>query len=259
MQESFSIAEFEEKIDAARVSAQEQGRRAVDILEESIGLAPKQFMIALGKLLVCDVITLDDMLRYSPAFDCLSYTEALQYSCVALREKSTQAENNLLLVYADIYNLDLPAWAVERMGAQFSTRLAHQSDITAYLTLQEERMHAVDSSLDSTKEDGAAFSQSEELSISNIEGDISPVVKLVRSTLYDALKAGASDIHLETVNNGLVIKYRLDGVMSHVGVVSEQEKAEQTISRIKIMAELDITEQRVPQDGRFRAIYRGRE
>jgi general secretion pathway protein E len=57
----------------------------------------------------------------------------------------------------------------------------------------------------------------------------------------------------------LVIKYRLDGVLSQMGAVSEKSLAEQVISRIKVMSELDITEQRVPQDGRFRAVYRNRE
>jgi general secretion pathway protein E len=199
------------------------------------------------------------MLTCAPAFDRISYSEALQHDCVALRESNSHGAGHLLLVYADIYNLDLPAWASERLGAPFKTRLAHRSDIAAYLARQEDSMHAVDSALDSVRGNGSLASQSEELSISTIEGDISPVVKLVRSTLYDGLKADASDIHLETVVGGMVIKYRLDGVMSQVGAVSEQAMAEQVISRIKVMAELDITEQRVPQDGRFRALYRGRE
>ena len=120
-------------------------------------------------------------------------------------------------------------------------------------------MHAVDSALSSVVGDDAASSSTEELSLHSIEGDASAVVKLVRSTLYDALKAEASDIHLETLPGGLAIKYRLDGVMSQVGAVNERAMADQAISRIKVMAELDITEQRVPQDGRFRAVYRGRD
>ena len=99
----------------------------------------------------------------------------------------------------------------------------------------------------------------EELSLNSIENDASPVIKLVRSTLYDALKAEASDIHLETSPNGLVIKYRLDGVLSQVGAISELQLAEQVVSRIKVMSELDIAERRVPQDGRFKVSMNGRE
>jgi general secretion pathway protein E len=81
----------------------------------------------------------------------------------------------------------------------------------------------------------------------------------VHSTLYDALKSGASDIHLETSVTGLAIKYRIDGVLSNVSQVNGGEMAEQVISRIKVMSELDIAERRVPQDGRFKVSVQGRE
>jgi len=80
----------------------------------------------------------------------------------------------------------------------------------------------------------------------------------VRSTLRDALKIGASDIHLETVAQGLVIKFRIDGILSQVKALQDAAQAEQAIARIKVLAELDITERRVPQDGRFKALERGR-
>ncbi|HQV09651.1 MAG TPA: GspE/PulE family protein, partial [Thauera sp.] len=99
----------------------------------------------------------------------------------------------------------------------------------------------------------------EDLSLQRITAGASPVVKLVNSTLYDALKQGASDIHLESQPGGLVIKYRIDGVLSRVGTVSAADLAEQAISRLKVMAELDIAERRVPQDGRFKAQAGGRE
>lgn len=250
---------LQDKIDEARIAAQLQGRRAIELLEENANLPPHDLTAALADILACEAMTLNTMLTCAPAFDLISYSEALQHDCVALHESNGNGTGHLLLVYADIYNLDLSTWAAERLGAPFKTRLAHRADIAAYLARQEDSMHAVDSALDFVQGTGNLASQAEELSISTIEGDISPVVKLVRSTLYDALKADASDIHLETVLGGMVIKYRLDGVMSQVGAVSERTMAEQVISRIKVMAELDITEQRVPQDGRFRALYRGRE
>jgi general secretion pathway protein E len=98
----------------------------------------------------------------------------------------------------------------------------------------------------------------EELSFRAISEDASPVVKFVNSTIFDALRASASDIHLESTSVGMVIKYRVDGVLSTVGSVSTAELAEQTISRIKVMSELDISERRVPQDGRFRVSLQGR-
>jgi general secretion pathway protein E len=80
----------------------------------------------------------------------------------------------------------------------------------------------------------------------------------VRSTLRDALMIGASDIHMETVAAGLVIKFRIDGILSQIKIIQDARQAEQAISRVKVLAELDITERRVPQDGRFKALDRGR-
>jgi general secretion pathway protein E len=100
--------------------------------------------------------------------------------------------------------------------------------------------------------------EGEEISLKSIGEDGSPVVRLVNSTLYDALKAGASDIHLETAPGGIFVKYRIDGVLVSVGGVQGMDTAEQVISRIKVLAELDIAERRVPQDGRFRINGGGR-
>jgi general secretion pathway protein E len=84
-------------------------------------------------------------------------------------------------------------------------------------------------------------------------------VRLVHSTLYDALKSGVSDIHIESHHEGLAIKYRQDGLLTQVGAPEGRELAEQVLSRLKVMSELDIAERRVPQDGRFRLRAFGRE
>jgi general secretion pathway protein E len=99
----------------------------------------------------------------------------------------------------------------------------------------------------------------EDLSFRSISEDASQVVRLVRSTLYDALKTAASDIHLETGPHGLAIRYRIDGVLVAIGTLPGADLAEQVISRVKVMAELDISERRVPQDGRFKVSVSGRE
>jgi general secretion pathway protein E len=97
------------------------------------------------------------------------------------------------------------------------------------------------------------------ISISNIEATASPVVRLVDSTLYDALRSGASDIHMETQPGGMVIKYRLDGVLEVVKQIDGIDMAHQAISRVKVVSELDIAERRIPQDGRFQVVVDGRE
>jgi general secretion pathway protein E len=90
------------------------------------------------------------------------------------------------------------------------------------------------------------------LSVDAIARQSSPVVRLLDATLFDALKAQASDLHLESTASGMVIRHRLDGVMLRVGEVGSREVAEQLVSRLKVMAELDIGERRLPQDGRFK-------
>lgn len=99
----------------------------------------------------------------------------------------------------------------------------------------------------------------QEISLSSIARDDNPVVRLVNSMLFDALQSRASDIHVETTPGGLVIKYRIDGVLQQMGQASGMDMAEQALSRIKVLSELDIGERRVPQDGRFKMKIQGRE
>ncbi len=99
----------------------------------------------------------------------------------------------------------------------------------------------------------------EVLSIDKIQSDQSPIIRLVDSTLFDALSRRASDIHIETRDAEVVIKYRIDGVLQPAMKPIAKEHHATIISRIKVMAELDIAEKRIPQDGRFRVKTRGRQ
>jgi type IV pilus assembly protein PilB len=97
----------------------------------------------------------------------------------------------------------------------------------------------------------------EVLSIDKIQADQSPIIRLVDSTVFDALSRRASDIHIETRDSEVVIKYRIDGVLQPAMNIGKEHHAT-VISRIKVMSELDIAEKRVPQDGRFRVKLGGR-
>jgi type IV pilus assembly protein PilB len=100
----------------------------------------------------------------------------------------------------------------------------------------------------------------ETLSIDKLTGDsdISPIIKLIDTTIFNALERRASDIHIETRNAEVAIKYRIDGVLHYAMPPISKDWHETIISRIKVMSELDIAERRVPQDGRFRVRYKGR-
>ncbi|WP_310389765.1 GspE/PulE family protein [Roseateles sp.] len=107
--------------------------------------------------------------------------------------------------------------------------------------------------------DGAVGEQAQELSALNLSEQASPVVRLLDATLYDALQDGASDIHFETHLRGLRVRFRVDGVMLEIKNLDGTLAAEQLVSRLKVMAELDIGERRLPQDGRFKLRMQGRE
>ena len=199
-------------------------------------------------------ISLEQFLEQQAAFDLIPYSEAARRTCVALRD----AEGAVSVVLGDPFDLDTQDWIEERLAAPFRYRLASREDVSAYLAQQETGLRAMDgiskNLLDNTYTGGA-----QEISFEAAAEADSTVVKLVSSTLYDALKAGASDVHLESTASGLSIKYRVDGVLTAAESMPGTELAEQVISRIKVMSELDIAERRVPQDGRFRARRDGRD
>ncbi len=91
-----------------------------------------------------------------------------------------------------------------------------------------------------------------------VDSDIAPVIKLVDTTIFNALERRASDIHIESRDQEVVIKYRIDGVLHYAMPPIAKDWHTTIISRIKVMSELDIAERRVPQDGRFRVRYKSR-
>src|ERR1700749_1288762 len=91
-----------------------------------------------------------------------------------------------------------------------------------------------------------------------VDSDIAPVIKLVDTTIFNALERRASDIHIESRDQEVVIKYRIDGVLHYATPPIAKDWHTTIISRIKVMSELDIAERRVPQDGRFRVRYKSR-
>ncbi|MEQ1668249.1 MAG: GspE/PulE family protein [Sulfuriferula sp.] len=243
------------QVHAARVVALTERRRVVEVLEEQSGLAPMLFTQALADTLRYPLLSMDDLHRLMPAFDLLTFGEALERECILLRTD----DGRLILVISDPFNVALQGWAEQRIAYQFDWALAHHADVAAYLARYEDTLHAMDSLLPVVDLAASVGASGDELSFKTISEDTSPVVKLVHSTVYDALKIAASDIHLETGPTGLGIKYRIDGVLSTIGSVAGLELAEQVISRIKVMSELDIAERRVPQDGRFKVTVQGHE
>ncbi|MES2741047.1 MAG: GspE/PulE family protein [Pseudomonadota bacterium] len=243
----------------ARKLREQSKRSLVEELQALSGAEPRLVVRALALPFGLAVLETVDMLAFSPAFDLLPLGQALARHCVLLRAQNGQ----VLAVIADPFDLDLQTWLGARARAAphapLQIRLALQADIQAYLSKQEESARAVDSLLPGAADGRRDRGTAAVLSFASVSEAGSPAVKLVNSTLYDALKAGASDIHLESTAAGLAVKYRVDGVLDHATAVNGIELAEHIISRLKVLAELDIAERRVPQDGSFRVEANGRE
>lgn len=237
----------------ARQEAVAQGRDWMECLVARSKLEPDAVLRAIAQLLDIEAYPMAALHAATPAFDQLAFAEAAAQDCLPL-----ERAGRLHIVIADPFDARLQSWLDSHLNVAFDLGLALREDIRAYLARQEGNQKAMDHVL-AGEEASVHGSDAEDLSLRAIGSDGSPVVRLVHSTLHDALQAGVSDIHLENDGHGILIRYRIDGVLGNVGRVAGVELAEQVISRIKVMAELDISERRVPQDGRFKARHQGRE
>jgi len=245
---------FADQVRLAQSQASSANRPLVEVLQENMTLDDERFTEQLGRQLNYPVLSMPQIHALEPALDELSFSDMLRHECLLLRSPSGE----MSLVVSDPFDQKLRQWSSARFDFEVRKCIAHRSNITAWLTKQEGGLRAMESLVSRDAAAVAADDSIEELSFRAISEDVSPVVKFVNSTIFDALRASASDIHLESTTVGMVIKYRVDGVLSTVGSVSTAELAEQTISRIKVMSELDISERRTPQDGRFRVSLQGR-
>ena len=238
----------------ARDQATAHGEAPLLALERLSGLDGRAFLRELADAFAFPALDMARLRDMAPAFDLLPFAQSLARECVACRDVS----GCLWFVFADPLKPELLEWAERRLNFAFQPALARREDILAWLHRLEVNLNAMDGAMGEAAS-GGNDGRAEELSLQAIGADASPVVKLVHSTLYDALSSGASDIHLENDAQGLTIKYRIDGVLNRIAQPAGREMAEQVISRVKVMAELDIAERRIPQDGRFKVKLRGRE
>ena len=200
-------------------------------------------------------LPLPELLDLVPRLDALPFAEAARRRCGLFAE----AGGALLLAVTDPRDTDLLAWAMTRFGP-FDIRCVDDEVFDAWLTHAETGVSALGMGGGSGGAGDAAplVLAGEALDLRSIGADASPAIRFVNSTLYDALKTGASDIHLESDPGGMTVKFRIDGVLAAVRRLESPALAMQSISRIKVMAQLDIAERRVPQDGRLQIVYQGR-
>ena len=201
-------------------------------------------------------ISLAELSEHALALSLAPFAEFIRRQALVL-----EAGEAYLIATPNPFDVTVRDWleGLVPLGKPLHWRLAPPSVLTAFLAREETRVRALDGSLSGEGGQIAIGSVAEDLSLQRISEDGSAVVRLLRSTLHDGLKAGASDIHVEANNRGLAIKYRIDGVLNYAGSIDGIDTAEQMISRVKVLSELDISERRVPQDGRFKVSWQGRE
>src|SRR5487761_661158 len=181
-----------------------------------------------------------------------------RYNFVPLEQKDAK----LVIAVSDPGKLMVLDEISGLLGQRLVTRVATLSQITDLLKKTEQSQRVLDEATE-----GLTFgvlssedNQDETISIEKLtsEEDISPIIRLVDTTIFTALERRASDIHIETFDDSVIVKYRIDGVLQMAMAPIAREHRTTILSRIKIMSGLDIAERRVPQDGRFRVRYKGR-
>src|ERR1700689_1249213 len=171
-------------------------------------------------------------------------------------------DTTLMVAMADPSQLQLTDELSLLLGKRLQIKVATTRQIDDLLKRTEQSQRVLDQATEgftlqvvSDEEDS-----DENISMDKLTRDsgVSPVVRLVDTVIFTALERRASDIHIETRNTEVVVKYRIDGVLQYAMQPLAKEWHATILSRIKVMSELDIAERRVPQDGRFRVRYKGR-
>lgn len=205
-----------------------------------------------AELLAYPVLDATAVHALTPAFGTAEYADMARRMALVARDNDGE-----LAVLGQPMGQGLGAWlaglGIDRLY------LADPAVVHAKLDAHESAFSAVADALGEEIAPERPHETDEGLTLTSIQGEASPAVRLIDSTVFDALRSEASDIHLETLPQGLLIKFRIDGVLNKIAMVNNPPLAEQAIARVKVLAELDIGEKRVPQDGRFRVVSKGRD
>ncbi len=184
----------------------------------------------------------------------IPFEHMLKYSFIPER----QVDGRLVVVMADPTDVRKVDQLELLLGLPVEPRVGALSAIEDILQKSDSTQRLVEEAtagLVMVKGDG----DDEDMSLESLtQDDSSPIIKLIDSTLYNAIQRRASDIHVETGENEVNIKYRIDGALYRAMDTIDKSHHQTIISRIKVMSELDIAEKRIPQDGRFKLRLRGR-
>ncbi|MGA7755403.1 MAG: ATPase, T2SS/T4P/T4SS family, partial [Candidatus Sulfotelmatobacter sp.] len=207
----------------------------------------------------CEFVDLTDFQLHHDLFKKISPDLMFRYKFVPLEET---ADGRLAIAIADPSQLMMIDEISLLLQKRIVTKVATLKQIDDILKKTEQSQRVLEEASEGftiIREDENTGVE-ETLTIDKLTagGDTSPIIRLVDTTIFTALQRRASDIHIETCDDSVMIKFRIDGVLTQAMPPIGKEHHSTVISRIKVMSELDISERRVPQDGRFRVKYNGR-
>src|SRR5437764_700728 len=205
----------------------------------------------------CEFVDLHNFQLHHDLFDKIPVELMFRYNFVPLEETH---DGRLAIAIADPSQLMMIDEISLLLGKRIVTKVSTLGQISEILKKTEQSKRVLEDASEGfrldviTEEEGAG---DESISIDRLtaQGDMSPIIRLVDTTIFTALQRRASDIHIETQDDSVCIKFRIDGVLTQAMPPIAKEHHTTIISRIKVMSELDISERRVPQDGRFRVKY----
>jgi type II secretory ATPase GspE/PulE/Tfp pilus assembly ATPase PilB-like protein len=180
-----------------------------------------------------------------------------RYNFVPLRAEG----ESLVVAMADPSDLVLIDEVSALLGRNLIIRVAPLSEIQDLLKKSESSQRRLEDATEGFKLQLIREDESgdETITIEKItQEESSPIIRLVDTVIFTALERRASDIHIETRDTEVGVKYRIDGALTEAMAPIAKEHHSTVLSRIKIMSELDISERRIPQDGRFKTRYKGR-
>ncbi|MEO7143662.1 MAG: GspE/PulE family protein [Bryobacteraceae bacterium] len=207
----------------------------------------------------CEFVDLREVRIDHDLFHSVPVDLMFRYNFVPLKTQNGTME----IALADPRNLNLIDELSLLLQKKLKVKVATLSQISDLLKKTEQSQRVLEEVTEGFTLDvvGEEENSDETLSIDKLtaaDSDIAPVIKLVDTTIFNALERRASDIHIETRDQEVAIKYRIDGVLHYAMPPIAKDWHATIISRIKVMSELDIAERRIPQDGRFRVRYKGR-
>jgi type IV pilus assembly protein PilB len=203
----------------------------------------------------CEFVDLKNFQLHHDLFTKVPVHLMFRYNFVPLEET---ADGRLAIAIADPSQLMMIDEISLLLRKQVTAKVSTLAQITDILKKTEQSKRVLEEASEGFALDVVRDEEGGDESISidrlTAEGD-SPIIRLVDTTIFTALQRRASDIHIESRDDSVMIKFRIDGVLTQAMPPIGREHHSTIISRIKVMSELDISERRVPQDGRFRVKY----